>query len=252
MNLVRMGQNSELNGRLGLRLWRRELGLTGDGGRNARDRRGRRRQRRRSGMHFSAQAASGRAGDGNKLAAGKEKFAGLRNDQPFAGELMFQPQRPARRQHAKRIVELQAHVDISRAAADVERRGDDCRRENAQRRAGGKLDAQAAEIQSSRDGCTGLQQREFCGPTDIEVSSGEQRQARLAGVNRYDSAVRDKNILDCCSRRRVWNRSAALNRNVLPLDLADRASRKLRAERCGSKERERQQECCWLRNNAKR
>ena len=165
-------------------------------------------------------------GNREQLPCGKEEFARLRDDEPLVRKLMLELDCSARRQNTNRVVEIQTDRDVTRSAADIDRRGDDCRRENAQVRRGGKLNAHASEIERQCDGASGLKQRQLRRAANVDFAAGRERESRLARVDSYDVAVRDENARrDRCSARS--GRNASLDRNVVAFDAAESLRRPL-------------------------
>ena len=146
-------------------------------------------RRQRLHAHRRAFATSRRARHRNQIARRQKEFAALRNDQSRASKLLLQSNRAARCDHAQRIVHIQSRDDVAVRSANVQRRGNHRRGENPQRRARGKLQMNAPEIQRERDRRPGLQQREFRRSANIHLSACNQRQARFSVVHGQHAAV---------------------------------------------------------------
>jgi len=146
--------------------------------------------------------------------------------------LMFEPKRAARCDDAERIAQIEPDGEISRRAADIDRRGDDGRREDSELRGGRELHAHAPEIQRQRDGRAGLKQSKFRRAADIDFAAAGKSHSRLTGVDGDYAAIHNEHAgrAGCGS---VCCRRAAFDGNVIAFYAADRARwrRLLGAER---------------------
>jgi len=179
-----------------------------------------------------ALATAGYACHGQKFSGSEKEFAGLRHDQAFAGELMFESKRAAGRNDAEGIAQIETDGDIARRSTDVDGRGDDGWCKDSELGGGGELHAHAAEIQRQRDGWSGLKQSEFRRATDIEFTSAGKRHAGLARMDGDYAAVHNEHARSAGSSP-VCGGGPAFDGNVIALDAADRARRRrlLGAER---------------------
>jgi lysophospholipid acyltransferase (LPLAT)-like uncharacterized protein len=189
-------------------------------------------------VHRIALATSLRAGDGNQFARGQKEFARLRHDQSFAGKLLLQTNGAVGRQHAERIIHIESRGNVARGSANIQGRGDNCGRKNAQRSAGGNLQMDAPEIQRQSDRSAGLQEREFGWSANICLTATGERQARFAIVYCYHAAVEYESRAGRCAARG----GSAFHRDIISFHATNRALRRLlRTRRCTAKKYRQQQ-----------